>query len=205
MSHIRSSIQLTFHLLRMSHIRNSIQPTFHLLRMSHIRNPIRRRSTFFFIFRAFSGGFKITFLIKLCCHFYFRQAIFHTSFVFKMFRNKQGINFCDSEQWSYRNWFRQDKTGFDGGPTYEIPWLIDWLIDLFAMHDWFILFLDMRLIIPVPCSLTMFHDSALPFAGQVRTHFHFGYSLCIFWFSYVHDNFRYSLFSLLDAMIVSFY
>ena len=49
----------------------SYPPTFHLPRMPHIRNPIRRRSTFFFILRAFSLGSKITFLIKLCCHFHF--------------------------------------------------------------------------------------------------------------------------------------
>ena len=55
------------------------------IRMSHTRNPICRRSTFFFIPRAFSLGSKITFLIKLCCHFHFRQAIFHTFSVFKMF------------------------------------------------------------------------------------------------------------------------
>ena len=75
--------------------------TFHLLRVSHTRNPIRRRSTFsgclisgilssrrstfFFTFRAFSLGSKIAFLIKLCCHFHFWQAIFHTSSIFKMF------------------------------------------------------------------------------------------------------------------------
>ena len=35
-----------------------------------------RHSTCFFILRAFSLGSKITFLIKLCCHFYFQQAIF---------------------------------------------------------------------------------------------------------------------------------
>ena len=72
----------TFHLLLMSHIRNSIQSTFHLLRMSHIRNSLRRCSTFFFILRAFSLGSKIAFLIKLCCRFYFWQAIFHTSSIF---------------------------------------------------------------------------------------------------------------------------
>ena len=65
----------------------SYSPTFHLPRMPHIRNPIRRRSTFFgcltsrilssrrstffFILRAFSLGSKITFLIKLCYRFYF--------------------------------------------------------------------------------------------------------------------------------------
>ena len=87
-----------------------------------------------------------------------------------MFWNKQGIKFCNFEQWSYRNWFRQDKTGFGGGPIYLTSWSIDWSIDLFAMHDWFTLSLDMRLIIPVYCSLTMFHDSALSFADQVRIH-----------------------------------
>ena len=48
-------------------------------------------------------------------------------------------------------------------------------------------------------------DSALPFADQVHIHFHFGYSLCMFCFSYVHDSFKYSLFSLLDVTIASFY
>ena len=35
--------------------------------------------------------------------------------------------------------------GFGGGPTYMISWLIDRLVDLFAMRVWFILFLDMRI------------------------------------------------------------
>ena len=77
------------------------RPTFHLLRVSHTRNPIRRRSTlsgclisgilssrrstFFFILRAFSLGSKITFLIKLCCHFYLWQSIFILPLFFKMF------------------------------------------------------------------------------------------------------------------------
>ena len=92
-------IPLRRHSTRVSHSQNSSPPpfhpdalhpesnppTFHLSRVSHARNPIRRRSTFFFILRAFSLGSKITFLIKLCCHFYFWQAIFHTSSVFKMF------------------------------------------------------------------------------------------------------------------------
>ena len=54
-------------------------------------------------------------------------------------------------------------------------------------------------------ALTLICDSALPFADQVRIHFHFGYSLCMFCFSYVHDSFKYSLFSLLDVTIASFY
>ena len=90
MSHSRNPSALPFH-PNASHSK-SYPPTFHLLRMSHIRNPIRRRSTFsecltsgilssrrstfFFIRRAFSLGFKITFLIKLCCRFYFWQTIF---------------------------------------------------------------------------------------------------------------------------------
>ena len=108
-------IPLRRHSIRVSHSQNSSPspfhpdalhpesnpPTFHLPRVSHARNPIRRRSTFsgyltsgilssqrstfFFILRALSLGSKITFLIKLCCHFYFWQAIFHTSSVFKMF------------------------------------------------------------------------------------------------------------------------
>ena len=44
-----------------------------------------RRSTFFFILRAFSLGSEITFLIKLCCHFYFWQTIFILPLFFKMF------------------------------------------------------------------------------------------------------------------------
>ena len=33
----------------------------------------------------------------------------------------------------------QNRMGFGGGPTCEISWLIDWLIDSFAMCDRFIL------------------------------------------------------------------
>ena len=63
-----------------------------------------------------------------------------------MFWNKQGIKLRNSEQWSYRNWFKQDKTGFGGGPTYVNSRLIDYLIDLFAMRDWFAMFHDMYII-----------------------------------------------------------
>ena len=50
---------------------------------------------------------------------------------------------------------------------------------------------DMSDMLYVHCyALTLICDSALPFADQVRIHFHFGYSLCMFWFSYVHDSFR---------------
>ena len=107
-----------------------------------------------------------------------------------MFWNKQGIKFRNSEQWSYRNWFRQDKTGFGGGPIYLTSWLIDCSTDLFAMHDWFTLFLDMRLITSVHCSLTMFHDSTLSFATKVCILSYSVHSLCMLWFSYVHDIFR---------------
>ena len=112
------------------------------------------RLTFFFIVRAFSLGSKITFLIKLCCHFYFRQAIFILPLFFKMFWNKQGIKFSNSEQWSYRNWFRQDKTCFGGGPTYEIglAWL-SYIIDLSCSLICMQLFLN--------CALTSLLDSAL--------------------------------------------
>ena len=185
---------LVQHSIRMSHIRNYIRSTFHLLRISHIRNSVRRRSTFsgyltsgilsgrrstfFFILRAFSLGSKITFLIKFCCHFYFWQVIFILPLFFKMFWNKQGIN---SVQWSYWNWFRQDKTGFGGGPTYEI-WLtwLSYMIDLFCSMTCMRLFFN--------CSLTLFHDSALSFATQVRIRSYSGYFLYIFCFSYVHDS-----------------
>ena len=59
-----------------------------------------RRSTFFFILRAFSLGSKITFLIKLCCRFYFWQAIFILPPFLKCFEISKESN---SEQWSYRN------------------------------------------------------------------------------------------------------
>ena len=69
-------ILLRRHSTRISHIRNAIRrrSTFSGCLTSEI--PSSRRSTFFFILRAFSLGSKITFLIKLCCHFYFQQAIF---------------------------------------------------------------------------------------------------------------------------------
>ena len=73
----------------------------HSIRMPHTRNPIRRcstfsrclasgilsgrRFTFFFILTALSLGSKITFLIKLCCHFHFWQAIFILPLFLKCF------------------------------------------------------------------------------------------------------------------------
>ena len=64
---------------------NSVCPTFHLPRISHIRNPILYvllnpgvqivLIASYFLLRV-SLSSKITFLIKLCCHFHFWQAIF---------------------------------------------------------------------------------------------------------------------------------
>ena len=76
----------------------------------------------------------------------FLASNFHTSSIFKMFWNKQEIKFRNSEQWSYRNWFKQDKMGFGRGPTYVNSQLFDWLIDLFVMCDWFATFHDMYII-----------------------------------------------------------
>ena len=76
------------------------------------------------------------------------------------------------------------------------PDICDFIIDWFSCHAW--LFLSC----PMTClkllfnyALTPFCDSALSFANQVRIRFHFDYSLCIFWYSCVHDWFEYSLFS----------
>ena len=160
------------HSIRMSHIRNSSPPPFYM-DISHpeffpppfhldVSNPESYPPTFqflffFFILRAFSLGSKITFLIKLCCRFYFWQAIFILPPFLKCFEISKESN---SEQWSYRNWFRQDKTGFGGGPTYVTDRLIDRLIDLIAMYDWFILFTDVYAIIPKLCNNSLSLNSA---------------------------------------------
>ena len=62
-------ILLRQHSTQMSHIRNSTRPTFHLPRISRIRNPVRRRSTFFSILRAFSWGSQDHIFNKLGRHF----------------------------------------------------------------------------------------------------------------------------------------
>ena len=41
----------------------------------------------------------------------------------------------------------KNELGFGGGPTYEISWLIDWLIDSLAICNWFTLFLDIHIIL----------------------------------------------------------
>ena len=68
----------------------------------------------------------------------------------------------------------------------------DWLIDSLAICDWFILILDMHIIIL--CLITnLVFDSALWLVVQVHIHSHPDHSLYIFWFSYVHDWFEYPL------------
>ena len=79
--------------------------------------------------------------------------------------------------------------GFGGGPTYVTSWLIDWLIDLTVMHDWFILIIDIHIIILYLFTNPDF-DSALRLAAQVRTPYaHSDFHMCkidssIHWFSY---------------------
>ena len=81
------------------------------------------------------------------------------------------------------------------GP-YICDFMIDLLISWLAFPTWLICsVLDMRLIISVHNSLTLFHVSALLFASQVRIRSYSGYFLYIFWFSYVHDWFEYLLIS----------
>ena len=89
--------------------------------------------------------------------------------------------------------FRQNKSEFE--------WKAMWAIDAF-----FIWFGDMSDMLYVHYyALTPFCDSALPSVDQVRIYFYFGYSLCIFWYSYVHDWFKYSLIFSLIAMSASSY
>ena len=107
---------------RVSHSRNSSLPSFHpgvsLPKFLSAAIPSRcltpgilssRRSTFFFILRAFYLGSKITFLIKLCCHFHFWQAIFHTSSVLKRkcFEISKESNFVILNKWNLRIWSMQ--------------------------------------------------------------------------------------------------
>ena len=105
--HITSETLPRRHSTRTSHIINYVRPTFHFLRISHTRNSARRRSTFsgylasgipsgrrstfYFILRV-SLGSKITFLIKLCCHFYFWQAIFVLPLFLKCFKISKESN-----------------------------------------------------------------------------------------------------------------
>ena len=77
---------------------NSVRPTFHLLRMSHIRNPAPPSfpSPGVSHFKFSSLGFqvlKITFLIKLCCHFHSWQAIFILLPFLKRFEISKGSSF----------------------------------------------------------------------------------------------------------------
>ena len=89
------------------------------------------------------------------------------------------------------------------GPTYVILWLIDWLIDLITMHDWFILFLNMHITI-LCSSLTPFmiaHCGSWPRYAFANS----DHSLYIFWFSYMHDWREYPLIFLLIVTSASFY
>ena len=53
----------------------------------------------------------------------------------------------------------QDRSGFGGGPTYMILWLIDLFIDLFVTRDWFIPLYDMHVIILCLIANIHFHWS----------------------------------------------
>ena len=136
----------------MSHTRNSSPPSFppgvSLPEFLSVAIPSRcltpgilssRRSTFFFILRAFSLGSKITFLIKLCCHFHFWQAIFHTSSVLKRkcFEISKESNFVILNKWNLWIWSMQKWTRLWWGP-YIHDFTTDWLFDWFIYHVWLI-------------------------------------------------------------------
>ena len=97
-----------------------------------------------------------------------------------------GINSC------------KNKRALVGGPTYVTSWLIDWLIDLTVMHDWFILIIDIYIII-----LYLFTNP--DFDKRITARGPGTHSLCSFWFSYVQDWFEYSLIFLLIATSASSY
>ena len=144
------------------------------------------------------------FSIKICCH-YLRRTILTTSTILKCFKDKHelnsvipnngicGINSCKNE----RLWW---------GPNICDFLMIDWLISWFNCHAWSILFCSMTCSkLFLNCALTSLLDSALWFVTQVRIYSHSGISICMFWFSYVHDSSGYSLFYSSIAMIASFY
>ena len=51
-------------------------------------------------------------------------------------------------------------TGFGGGPTWVTLWLIDWLLALIIIRDWFTLLFDILAIIPKLCTIA--HGGSLP-------------------------------------------
>ena len=200
--HIAPGILLRRHSIRMSHIRNSSPP--HSTWLSYIRNPVPPPfpSPDVLHFKFSSLGFqvlKITFLIKIGCHFLSGKPFSHLLCFKKCFEISKGSNSVISSDGIYGISSCKNELDFGGGPTYVTSRLIDCLTDSFSMSDWFILFLDMRVIISIHCSLTLFHDSAFVIGGPGM------YSLYLLWFSYVHDSSEYSLISLLIAMFAPFY
>ena len=115
----------------------------------------------------------------------------------KRFEIKHELNFVIPINGTYEINSCHNELGFGEGPTYETSWLIDCVIDLLIMRVWPILFIDMRLIIFVYCSLTMFHDSAFVIAAQVRIYSYFALSLYMFCFSYC----AWSIWVFIDSLI----
>ena len=125
-------------------------------------------------------GFKNPLFNKTHCHFLLRQTIFINPMSFlKCFKINMNLIFIIPINGIYEINSCKNKTGFGGGPTYMISWLIDRLIDSFVMYDWFNLFLDMRIIIYIYCSLILLHDSAFVTGGPGTHSFSF-------WSFYMH-------------------
>ena len=126
---------------------------------------------------------------------------FHISFVLKRFKINMNLNSIIPNNGINGINSCKNNRALVGAPH---TWLIDWLIYLSCTID---------LIYSLICAslyLFIIHWSCFMIAHlslgvQLRTHSHFDYSLCMFWYSYVHDRSEYSSIFSLIVMLASFY